>query len=114
MAALRTLPGLEQVAPGLAARGGAALDADWNGGWATLSAVPGAGTKAGGSRAAAGKDVGIRARLTAPRLQLEIPQGDGVESFKADLRDLRLTAEGNAANANISLKGTVQESKRSV
>ena len=114
LAWLRTLPGLEQVAPGLAARGGAALDADWNGGWATLSAVPGAGTKAGGSRAAAGKDVGIRARLTAPRLQLEIPQGDGVESFKADLRDLRLTAEGNAANANISLKGTVQESKRSV
>lgn len=111
---LRTLPGLENIAPGLAARGGATLNADWNGGWSTLAAVPGAGTKAGASKAAGGKGVGIRARLAAPRLQLEIPQGEGVESFKADLRDLRLTLDGNAANANIALKGTVQEGKRSV
>ena len=114
LAWLRTLPGLDSVAPGLSTRGSATLSADWNGGWATLAAVPSSRKKAGDSKASRGKAEGIRATLNAPRLQIDIPQGDGVQTLKADLQDVQLTADGSASSAIISLKGQVREGKRSL
>ncbi len=108
---LRTLPGLDGVAPGLSARGAATLTADWDGGWSTLAAVPGT-AKPGDVQDAANRKVGIRARLNAPQLQLDLPQGEGVGTLKTDLRDLRLKVEGNASRADISLQGEVREGKR--
>lgn len=112
LAWLRTLPWLEQLAPGLAARGTARLDAHWNGGWANLGAVPDSKPTTPRTRAGAALNTGIKARLSSPRLQLDIPQGDGVESLNTDVRDLLLTADGNASNADIKLKAEVRQGKR--
>ncbi|MGP1629777.1 MAG: translocation/assembly module TamB domain-containing protein [Giesbergeria sp.] len=106
---LRSLPGLEKFAPGFAARGGAALNAQWRGGWEDITALPKAA-------APAGKDSNgpqLQASLDAPKLQLDLPSDKGAAPTQIELRGVRLRADGSAARAELSLQGELRQGKQS-
>jgi len=110
LAWLRTLPGLNQLAPGFAARGSASLNAQWRGGWEGFTTLPKATTAAASKSANAPR---LQATLDAPKLQLDLPNAKGAAPTQIELHGMRLRAAGSAARAEISLQGELRRDKQS-
>ena len=110
LAWLRTLPGLTQLAPGLAARGSASLNAQWQGGWEGFTTLPKATT---GSASKSTNAPQLQATFDAPKLQLDLPTAKGAAPTQIELLGVRLRAAGSAARAEISLQGELRRDKQS-
>ena len=110
LAWLRTLPGLTQLAPGLAARGSASLNAQWQGGWEGFTTLPKATT---GSASKSTNASQLQATFDAPKLQLDLPTAKGAAPTQIELLGVRLRATGSAARAEISLQGELRRDKQS-
>jgi translocation and assembly module TamB len=106
---LRALPGLGELAPGLAARGSASLAVEWQGGWQSFSALPKVQPGSGSQNNAATPQ--LRATLSAPQLQIDLPT-EGAGARPLELRGLRLHVAGSAVRADISVQGELRRGKQ--
>jgi translocation and assembly module TamB len=93
-----SLPGLQQPLADLRMAGQATLDLNWQGGWATAQrqlAQP----------AVAQNGLSLTLALDAPRLDLQLPAGDGAPQPPIQLRDLQARLQGTPAEAQLAVDG---------
>ena len=105
------LPGLEKAFAGASARGGARLDASWQGGWRAIQQRLQTVNTPAADRAA---EPSLKARLEAPRLDLRLPATKAGEPAPAEiqLRGLQATLDGSLARAALTLRGEAQQGTR--
>lgn len=105
------LPGLEKAFAGASARGGARLDASWQGGWRAIQQRLQTVNTPAADRAA---EPSLKARLEVPRLDLRLPAPKAGEPAPAEiqLRGLQATLDGSLARAALTLRGEAQQGTR--
>ncbi|KTT20554.1 translocation/assembly module TamB domain-containing protein, partial [Pseudacidovorax intermedius] len=110
LAWLRKLPGLANVGQGLAAEGGARLDARWNGGWRTFQerlAKPTAPLPRGTAEPT------VQAKLSTPQLLIRPGSAaDGTRPAPIQLTGLNASVDGSLARASLALAGELRQGER--
>lgn len=114
---LQALPGMKQAVAPWGLEGKAQLGADWQGGWQGLQRqLRAAGLLAGAAAepGAAGTAQGgfaLQARLTAPRLQITMPPGDGAAPLTLGLERTSASLSGTLAQASLQWDGLLRQSQ---
>lgn len=112
---LASLPGLADVAKGVAAKGQAQLNARWSGGWQTAQRQVEA-LLAGKALPTSGgnNNFTLQARLNTPQLDVALPPGQGGAGpmSNVQLRGVNAELSGSLAQATLALDGEARTGTR--